>query len=273
MSWTEFLDALKFIVVVIILIVLVSAVVKNSISDVKQSLTPRPAQGPTFNFAPQFNRRTTTRKKGRGADDLYGGDGSDDDFHGGSCYDSDLEGYGGYPSTTTGGVIGGGHFRLKVSDPEYTALLNKDKVIEARLDRQPFNKLSVGDHVVVVRSRPAGDTSEYEGGRYKFDAEIVRVTKYKNLEALLKGEGLNKVYPAHKDNKAAVEKFSLYLPPGTSVNDPVIAFEFKHSTSTKLKSNEKHHKTDHHKTNHHGHEKHSTYAPIAYSSKSEDWRY
>ena len=124
------------------------------------------------------------------------------------------------------GVVGGGPFRLKVSDPEYTSMLAGEKTIEARLDRQPFSRLAAGDPIVVVRSRPKDDTSEYPGGRYKHDAEVVRVEKYKNLEALLKGEGVAKVYPGKTAAEAAA-RFGMYLPPGTSASDPVLAIELR----------------------------------------------
>jgi ASC-1-like (ASCH) protein len=125
------------------------------------------------------------------------------------------------------GAVGGGPFRLKVSDPEYTALLTGVKTIEARLDRPPFSRLEAGEPIVVVRSRPQGDTSEYPGGRYKFDAEVVRVERYKDLAALLKAEGVEKVYPGHKTASSAADRFGVYLPPGASPTDPVMAIEIR----------------------------------------------
>ena len=135
---------------------------------------------------------------------------------------------------TRGLMFGGGAFRLKVSDPEYTALLDGKKTVEARLDRPPFARLTAGDPVVVVRSRPQGDTSEYPGGHYKFDAEVVRVTKYKNLEALLKGESLAKVYPG-KSASEATASFSQYLPPDATTSDAVVAIELKAAKGAKGK--------------------------------------
>lgn len=122
--------------------------------------------------------------------------------------------------------VGGGAFRLKVSDPEYTALLEGKKTVEARPDRPPFARLKAGDPVVVVRARPQGDTSEYPGGRYKYDATVARVDKYPSIEALLKGETLAKVYPGHTAASAA-ERFAMYLPQGTGPKDPVLAIELK----------------------------------------------
>ena len=136
------------------------------------------------------------------------------------------------------GTIGGGSFRLKVSDPEYTALLNGEKTIEARLDRPPFNRLAAGDPIVVVRSRPKGDTSEYPGGKYKHDAEVVRVAKHKGIEALLKSEGVTKVYPGKSAAEAAA-RFSAYLPPGTTASDPVLAIELRAARSPPKKASKK----------------------------------
>jgi ASC-1-like (ASCH) protein len=138
-----------------------------------------------------------------GGDDYCGGDDGDD-------YD----------------MMGGGPFRLKVSDPEYTALLEGKKVVEARLDRPPFANLKEGEEIVVIRSRPKDDTSEYPGGKYKHNSKIVKITKYSSLEELLKKETLAKVYPGKTAAEAAA-RFGMYLPPGTSAKDPVLAIELK----------------------------------------------
>jgi len=122
------------------------------------------------------------------------------------------------------GYSGGGPFRLRVSDPEYTALLNGQKTVEARLDRPPFNSLTVGETVVVIRSRPKGDDSEYPGGKYKHDSVIKRITKYNSISDLLTKEGHSKVYPKSTEAEAKT-RFSMYLPPGTSDTAPVIAIE------------------------------------------------
>jgi ASC-1-like (ASCH) protein len=135
-------------------------------------------------------------------------------------------------------IIGGGPFRLKVSDPEYTDLLNGKKTIEARLDRPPFNRLAAGDPVVVVRSRPQDDPSEYPGGKYKYNAEVVRVQKYKGIESLLKGEGVTKVYP-DKTTSAATARFGMYLPEGTPASDPVLAIELRASNGAKSQAKSK----------------------------------
>lgn len=140
------------------------------------------------------------------------------------------------PAPPTGPVLGGGPFRLKVSDPEYTALRNGVKTIEARLDRPPFNQIRAGDQIIVIRSRPQGDTSEYPGGEYKFDAEVVSVDKFKNLAELLKKKKLEDIYPDQKTASGATTRFEQYLPPGTSAADPVLAIEIRRAGAAKKKA-------------------------------------
>ena len=136
-------------------------------------------------------------------------------------------------------VSGGGPFRLKVSDPEYTAMLNGEKTIEARLDRPPFNRLAAGDPIVVIRSRPKGDESEYPGGKYKYDAEIVRIERYPSgIAALLKAEGAAKVYPGKSASEASA-RFSMYIPEGTPATEPVIAIELRALNGAKKKTTKK----------------------------------
>jgi len=131
-------------------------------------------------------------------------------------------------------VDGGGMFRLRVSDPEYTALLEGKKTVEVRPDRQPFTRLKEGDTVVVVRARPKEDTSEYPGGKYKHESKVVRITKYASLEELLKKEPLAKVYPG-KSAAEATERFNMYLRPGATAKDPVMAIELKVSSEKSAK--------------------------------------
>jgi len=152
-----------------------------------------------------------------GGDDYRGDDYQD------STRDSEDDIYGNFDSDPT---YGGGPFRLRVSDPEYTSLLDGKKTIEVRPDKPPFTRIKAGDQITVVRARPKGDTSEYPGGMYKHNASVVRVTKHANLEAALKTEGVGKVYPG-KTAAEATARFKQYLPPNKSENDPVIAFELK----------------------------------------------
>jgi hypothetical protein len=147
-----------------------------------------------------------------GAAGVHGGGYADDDGDDdGSDYDA---------------LLGGGQFRLKVSDPEYTALLEKKKTVELRPDRPPFSRLKEGDTVTVVRARPKDDTSEYPGGKYKHESVISRITKHHNLESALKAETLAKVYPG-KSAAEAAERYKLYLPPGAAAGDPILAIELK----------------------------------------------
>ncbi len=143
-----------------------------------------------------------------------------DDFRSDSYSNDDL--YGNYDFDT----YGGGPFRLRVSDPEYSALLEGKKTIEVRPDRPPFTRMKTGDVITVIRARPKGDTSEYPGGRYKHNSTVVRITKYASLDMLLKTESIAKIYPG-KTAAEATARFTMYLPPGASASDPVIAVELK----------------------------------------------
>jgi ASC-1-like (ASCH) protein len=128
-------------------------------------------------------------------------------------------------------IVGAGPFRLyvrdgvKPADKWYTKMLKGEKKVEVRLDRKPFDQIKVGDDIVVVRSRPKGDTSEYPGGRYKYTTTVIRATKYNNLEQLLKGEGAENVYPGKLAGTTAASIFSEFLPESASVADKVIALE------------------------------------------------
>ena len=151
---------------------------------------------------------------------------SDDDDRNDGDDDEDLSWGGDCAGEYEHIVEGAGPFRLAVRDPWYTMMLNGEKVIEGRLDRKPFDQLKHGDDVTVVRSRPKGDTSEYPSGRYKYNTSVVRVKKYKNFDALLKGEGVDKVYPGKKAADAT-KIFNEFLPPSVDADSPVIALEFK----------------------------------------------
>lgn len=134
-----------------------------------------------------------------------------------------------------GKALGGGPFRLSIRDPWYTMMLDGEKRVEGRLDRKPFDSLKEGDEVTVVRSRPKGDTSEYPGGRYKYNTRVKRVKKYKDFAALLKGEKAEKVYPG-KSASEATDIFKEFLPPTADADSPVLAIELeappKQSTGT-----------------------------------------
>jgi ASC-1-like (ASCH) protein len=130
-------------------------------------------------------------------------------------------------------VSGGGVFRLKVSEPEYSAVKSGKKTVEARLDRPPFDKLSAGDPVLVVRSRPAGDTTETPG--YKFEAEVARVKKYKNITALLKEEGVDKVYPGKTADQGAKRFAEFVKNPADDPAGAVVAIELKAASHGQVK--------------------------------------
>lgn len=125
------------------------------------------------------------------------------------------------------GFLGGGAFRLKVADPWYEAMLEGKKAVEGRLDRGPFSRLKTGDPVVVIRSRPRGDTSEYTKGPYKYSTEVARITKYPNYSALVKSEGAEKLYPGKKTAEAAVDEFKKHLRDPADLAAPAVAIELK----------------------------------------------
>jgi ASC-1-like (ASCH) protein len=120
------------------------------------------------------------------------------------------------------GVHGGGPFRISLRDPWYTEMLNGKKFIEPRLDKMPFKRLKVGDVVTVVRSRPFGNTDEYPGGKYKYNTKVKRIDKYKDIEALLKAEGVAKIYPGKKTTAEGAEIFREFAPDTTAA---VLAIE------------------------------------------------
>jgi len=119
---------------------------------------------------------------------------------------------------------GGGPFRLSIRDPWYTKMLNGEKLVEGRLDKKPFNTIKEGDPIVVIRSRPKGDTSEYPGGKYKYTSTVKRITTYENFAALLKKEKAAKVYPG-KTAAEATEIFNEFLPASASADSSVLAIE------------------------------------------------
>lgn len=127
-------------------------------------------------------------------------------------------------TVTAKSFTGMGPFRLKVSDPEYTSMLTGKKTVEARPDIPPFNKLAVDEPVIVIRARPLGDTSDYPGGEYKYNADIVRITKYDSIEKLLNKEKVDKVYPG-KTEAQAIKRFEEFLPKVKPMSDSVIAIE------------------------------------------------
>jgi ASC-1-like (ASCH) protein len=114
-----------------------------------------------------------------------------------------------------GFIEGGGVFRLKVSEPQYTQMLEGKLHVTARVDDAPFTRLKEGDEVVVVRARPHGDTSEYPGGQYKYTTTVKKLEKFKSVEELLKKVGVDKVYPGLGAGEA-VKLYEQFLPQGAA---------------------------------------------------------
>lgn len=133
-------------------------------------------------------------------------------------------------SRSSNGYYGAGVFRLKVGDPQYTELLKGKKTVEARLDREPYNKLKVGDDIMVVRARPQGDTSEYPGGQYKYSTKIASIKKYKGIDELLKTE-LSATYPGLSVSDAKA-RFLEFVPEGVIGKEDVIAIHLSAPSKT-----------------------------------------
>lgn len=137
------------------------------------------------------------------------------------------------------GILGGGPFRLKVSKDHFDDALKGHKEVDLRPDFPPFNKLKEGQEIVVVRSRPQGDTSE--ANPYKFNALVGKVTKHVSFDAIPESE-LKRAYPAFKtDTKSkARAEYMQYLPKTMTENErnkhSVLSISFKKSDSAKSSS-------------------------------------
>lgn len=127
-------------------------------------------------------------------------------------------------------ITGGARpFRLSIREPWFTAMISGKKVVDGRLRRGAFaddaaHPLKVGDPIMIARSRPAGDTTEYPGNR-SFSAKIVRLTKYKTYAELLKAEGVAKVLPGMKSDKEAIATLSAFHEAGDEDQLGVVAIE------------------------------------------------
>jgi ASC-1-like (ASCH) protein len=146
----------------------------------------------------------------------YGGDRDDDDDGSGADWEgSDYEGVG-----------GGGGFQLRLRDPGYTHALDGKKTVEARPNRPPFDKVKAGETITVARSRPQGDTAEYEGPR-RFTARVGHTTKYPTFKALVAGEGLEALAPGVKTEAAAAKAFREFTSEEAEKEHGLVAIGFK----------------------------------------------
>ena len=91
--------------------------------------------------------------------------------------------------------MGGGPTRLILSEPEYTHILDGKKKYDVRPLKKPFDHIKVGDEILIVRSRPKGDTTEHP--RYKVSAKILSIDKFDTIEKALKSH-IDKIYPGKK---------------------------------------------------------------------------
>jgi ASC-1-like (ASCH) protein len=123
------------------------------------------------------------------------------------------------------GFEGGGGFRLRMRDPSYTYALEGKKTVEARPNKPPFNKLKAGETITVARSRPQGDTAEYEGVR-RFAARVDRVTPHASFKALVDAEGLSAVAPGAKNAAAATAAFREFTDEAAEKEHGLLAIAF-----------------------------------------------
>ena len=101
----------------------------------------------------------------------------------------------------TGGADGA---RLGIRDEWFKMMLEGKKKVEGRLRRGAAATLEKGDLITVARSRPLGDTTEH-GKPYRYVTKVTRVTKYKSFADLVKGEGVEKLFPGKKKDSEALE--------------------------------------------------------------------
>ena len=159
--------------------------------------------------------RVASRGFGRGrfggdaslGDSMLGGDSFDDEALGGGDSQDEDDG-------VDGGASGSRPFRLGVRDPGYTELFEGKRTVEARLARGPFgadahHPVAAGDPIVVARSRPAGDTSEYTKHPRRYETTVKRVTRYKTFAELLAAE---KKAAHFADEKSAMKALREFYP-------------------------------------------------------------
>jgi len=116
-------------------------------------------------------------------------------------------------------IMGGGPTRLIISEPEYTQVLDGKKKFDVRPVKRPFERIKVGDEILIIRSRPRGDTSEHP--KYKVNAKVISVEEFETVEKALKSH-VDKVYPGKKLVEA-VERYKEFNSGGEKVM--LIGFE------------------------------------------------
>ena len=121
-------------------------------------------------------------------------------YEGGEYGDDAFEG-GAEDAEVTGGADGA---RLGIRDEWFKKMLLGDKMVEGRLRRGAAATLKKGDLITIARSRPLGDTKEY-GKPYRYVTKVTRVTTYKSFADLIKGEGVEKLFPGKKKDSDALD--------------------------------------------------------------------
>lgn len=123
------------------------------------------------------------------------------------------------------GFVDGGGISIRMREPWFQAVLDGKKTVDARLDRPPFSKLKAGSPVVIARSRPQGDTTEYPGPR-RVKATVRGSKKYAGLAELLDGESLADVAPGAKTKAAALKSFREFITEDAEKESGVLAISF-----------------------------------------------
>ena len=143
-------------------------------------------------------------------------------------------------NNSTNTYYGEGGYRLSFDPDTYKLLLQEKKHYELRAFSKYYDENSTseksgrtgrmpveGDEVVLARSRPDGDTTDYEKP-YRFNAKFGKVQKFKNLaEALEAYEKVDK--SGLKAMKESFEKYNKDKP--DLLKGPVLLFELKFKTN------------------------------------------
>jgi ASC-1-like (ASCH) protein len=138
-------------------------------------------------------------------------------------------------------VTGGANrkFRLGVREPWFEQLTKGKATVVGRLRRGVFaadarTPLKAGDPIVIARSRPKDDKTEYPGAR-RYQTVITHVTEYPTFARMLKAEGLEKVFPGAKTETAALKEFSEFYSEADQQGAAVVAIGVKAPSASDLK--------------------------------------
>ena len=130
-------------------------------------------------------------------------------------------------------------FRLAVREPWFDAMVKGQATVVGRLRRGVFGpdaqqKLQVGDAVTIARSRAPDDKTEYPGVR-RYETTITHLKEYDSLAKLLKGEGMEKIFPGVKSEAAALKEFAPFFSEPDIVTHGVVAIGVKPPSASALR--------------------------------------